>query len=65
MLLHSNKSRLEHFSLLFRRLKTGGIHQEFAIIYKWIAWYGCVNLLSFRASLESMMRIVSGIARTL
>ena len=42
------------------------IHQKFAIIDEKIVWYGSVNLLSFGASQESIIRIVTGsVARTL
>lgn len=42
------------------------IHQKYAIIDDKIVWYGSVNLLSFGASQESIMRLVSGsIARAL
>ncbi len=42
------------------------IHQKFAIIDEKIVWYGSINLLSFGASQESMIRILSGsVARTL
>lgn len=37
-----------------------GIHQKFAVIDERIVWYGSVNLLSFSASQESIMRLVSG-----
>jgi len=36
------------------------IHQKFAIIDQKIVWYGSINLLSFGAAQESMMRLVSG-----
>ncbi len=36
------------------------IHQKFAVIDHKIVWYGSVNLLSFGASRESIMRLVSG-----
>ena len=43
-----------------------GIHQKHAVIDGRIAWYGSINLLSFGASQESMMRLVSGsVARAL
>ena len=43
-----------------------GIHQKYAIIDDRIVWYGGINLLSFGASKESLMRLVSGsIAREL
>ena len=43
-----------------------GIHQKFSIIDERVVWYGSVNLLSFGASQESMMRIISGsVARAL
>jgi superfamily II DNA or RNA helicase len=35
------------------------IHQKFAIVDQKIVWYGSINLLSFGASEESMMRLVS------
>ena len=35
------------------------IHQKFAIIDQQIVWYGSINLLSFGASEESMMRLIS------
>ena len=42
------------------------IHQKFAVIDEKIVWYGSINLLSFGASQESMIRILSGsVARTL
>ena len=42
------------------------IHQKFAIIDEKIVWYGSINLLSFGASQESIIRILSGsVARTL
>ena len=42
------------------------IHQKFAVIDGRIVWYGSVNLLSFSASQESIMRLVSGsVARAL
>ena len=43
-----------------------GIHQKYAVMDDSIVWYGSVNLLSFGASQESIMRLVSGsIARAL
>ena len=36
------------------------IHQKFAVIDSRIVWYGSINLLSFGASQESIMRLVSG-----
>lgn len=43
-----------------------GIHQKFAIMDNSIVWYGSINLLSFGASQESIMRLVSSsIARAL
>ena len=43
-----------------------GIHQKYAVIDGSVVWYGSVNLLSFGASKESIMRLVSGsIARAL
>lgn len=43
-----------------------GIHQKFAVVDGSIVWYGSVNLLSFGASQESIMRLLSGsIARAL
>jgi len=43
-----------------------GIHQKYAIIDGSIVWYGSINLLSFGASQESIMRLVSSsIARAL
>ena len=43
-----------------------GIHQKYAVIDDSIVWYGSVNLLSFGASRESIMRLLSGsIARVL
>lgn len=43
-----------------------GIHQKFAVIDERFVWYGSINLLSFGASEESIMRIVSGsVARAL
>ena len=43
-----------------------GIHQKYAIIDNSIVWYGSINLLSFGASQESIMRLVSSsIARAL
>ena len=42
------------------------IHQKYAVIDGSIVWYGSVNLLSFGASQESVMRLQSGsIARAL
>ena len=42
------------------------IHQKFAIVDQKIVWYGSVNLLSFGASQESIIRILTGsVARTL
>ncbi len=38
----------------------GNIHQKYAIIDDRIVWYGSINLLSFGASQESIMRLVSG-----
>ncbi len=43
-------------TIRFRR----DIHQKFAIIDERIVWYGSINLLSFGASQESIMRLVSG-----
>lgn len=41
-------------------------HQKYAIVDGSIGWYGSVNLLSFGASQESIMRLVSSsIARVL
>lgn len=37
-----------------------GIHQKYAIIDSRLIWYGSINLLSFGASQESIMRLVSG-----
>lgn len=43
-----------------------GIHQKHAVIDESIVWYGSINLLSFGASQESIMRLVSGsVARAL
>lgn len=43
-----------------------GIHQKYAVIDGSVVWYGSVNLLSFGASQESVMRLVSSsIARAL
>lgn len=43
-----------------------GIHQKYAVIDDSVVWYGSVNLLSFGASQESIMRLLSGsIARAL
>jgi len=43
-----------------------GIHQKYAVMDDSIVWYGSVNLLSFGASQESMMRLnSSSIARAL
>ena len=43
-----------------------GIHQKYAVVDGRIVWYGSINLLSFGASEESIMRLVSGsIARKL
>ncbi len=43
-----------------------GIHQKYAIVDGSIVWYGSINLLSFGASQESVMRLVSSsIARAL
>lgn len=43
-----------------------GIHQKYAIMDGSVVWYGSINLLSFGASQESIMRLVSGsIARAL
>ncbi|MDR0928269.1 MAG: DEAD/DEAH box helicase family protein [Oscillospiraceae bacterium] len=42
------------------------IHQKYAIIDERVVWYGSINLLSFGASQESIMRLVSGsVARAL
>ena len=42
------------------------IHQKYAVIDGSVVWYGSINLLSFGASQESVMRLVSGsIARAL
>ncbi len=42
------------------------IHQKFAVIDNKIVWYGSINLLSFGASQESIIRIVTGsVAKTL
>jgi phosphatidylserine/phosphatidylglycerophosphate/cardiolipin synthase-like enzyme len=35
------------------------IHQKFAIMDQHIIWYGSINLLSYGASEESIMRIES------
>ena len=44
----------------------GGIHQKYAVIDGSIVWYGSINLLSFGASRESIMRLCSGsLARAL
>lgn len=43
-----------------------GIHQKYAIMDGSVVWYGSINLLSFGASQESIMRLVSSsIARAL
>lgn len=43
-----------------------GIHQKFAMVDDRIVWYGSINLLSFGASQESIIRLVSSsIARAL
>lgn len=43
-----------------------GIHQKYAVMDSSVVWYGSVNLLSFGASQESIMRLVSSsIARAL
>ena len=43
-----------------------GIHQKYAVIDDSVVWYGSINLLSFGASRESIMRLLSGsIARAL
>ncbi len=43
-----------------------GIHQKFAVVDDRIVWYGSINLLSFGALQESIMRLVSSsIARAL
>ena len=43
-----------------------GIHQKYAVMDGSVVWYGSVNLLSFGASQESVMRLVSSsIARAL
>ena len=43
-----------------------GIHQKYAVMDGSVVWYGSVNLLSFGASQESIMRLESGsIARAL
>ena len=43
-----------------------GIHQKYAVMDDSIVWYGSVNLLSFGASQESVMRLVSSsVARAL
>ncbi len=36
-----------------------GIHQKFTVIDQQIVWYGSINLLSFGASEESIMRLDS------
>ncbi|MEG0048877.1 MAG: DEAD/DEAH box helicase family protein [Clostridia bacterium] len=42
------------------------IHQKYAIVDDVLVWYGSINLLSFGASQESIMRLASGsIARAL
>lgn len=42
------------------------IHQKYAVIDESIVWYGSINLLSFGASQESIMRLCSGsVARAL
>lgn len=42
------------------------IHQKYAIVDEKTVWYGSINLLSFGASEESIMRLVSGsVARAL
>lgn len=47
-------------------LRQDGIHQKYAIIDGRIVWYGSINLLSFGASQESIMRLVSSsVARAL
>lgn len=35
------------------------IHQKFAVIDRWIVWYGSINLLSFGSAEETMMRLES------
>ena len=43
-----------------------GIHQKYAVVDGSVVWYGSINLLSFGASQESVMRLVSSsIARAL
>ncbi len=43
-----------------------GIHQKYAVMDGSVVWYGSINLLSFGASQESIMRLVSSsIARAL
>ncbi len=49
-------------NLIFRE----GIHQKYAVMDGSVVWYGSINLLSFGASQESIMRLVSSsIARAL
>lgn len=51
-----------HVNVIFRE----GIHQKYAIMDGSVVWYGSINLLSFGASQESFMRLVSSsIARAL
>ena len=58
----------QNVSLAIQKLKEFGaevicreaIHQKFAIIDQKIVWYGSINLLSFGASQESIIRIVTG-----
>ena len=42
-------------SLVFK----SNIHQKFAIIDEKVVWYGSINLLSFGAAEESIMRLES------
>ncbi len=42
-------------NVLFRE----GIHQKYAVMDGSVVWYGSINLLSFGASQESIMRLVS------
>lgn len=70
-LLASSRSAAETAIRMLRLLRVEvicreGIHQKFAVMDSSVVWYGSVNLLSFGASQESIMRLVSSsIARAL
>jgi superfamily II DNA or RNA helicase len=58
---------LDHLQMIGVTIRCqAAIHQKYAIIDEKVAWYGSINLLSFGASQESIMRLVSGsVARAL